>query len=90
MRTTITIDDDLAALLERENRRAAEPWKQTINRVLRCGVDHLNHPVKRKRFVVKPLDTGIKPEQWAAWEGKKLEEILEDGERAQRLDRSRR
>ncbi|HZQ42870.1 MAG TPA: hypothetical protein VFA99_06435 [Acidobacteriaceae bacterium] len=90
MRTTLTIDDDLAALLERENRRAAEPWKQTVNRVLRCGVDHLNHPAKRKRFTVKPLDTGITAEQWAAWEGRKLEDILDEAEREEKLDRSRR
>jgi hypothetical protein len=90
VRTTLTIDDDLAIQLERENRRAAEPWKQTIDRVLRCGVDHLNDPPKRKPFVVKPLDTGITAEQWAAWEGTKLEDILDEAEREEKLDRSRR
>jgi hypothetical protein len=90
VRTTLTIDDDLAALLDRENRRAAEPWKETIDRVLRCGVDHLNDSPKRKRFVVKPLDLGTTPEQWEAWEGRKLEDILEEAERAQKLDRSGR
>ena len=83
MRTTITIDNDLAAQLERENRRTGEPWKQTLDRVLRCGIDHLNRPTKPKRFVVKPLDLGTTPEQWARWEGMKLEEILEEGERRQ-------
>ena len=90
MRTTLTIDDDLAAQLERENRRTGEPWKQTVNRVLRCGIDHIGRPVKPKRFVVVPLDTGITREQWAAWEGKKLEEILEEAERRQTHDRARR
>lgn len=90
MRTTLTIEDDLAVQLERENRRTGEPWKQTVNRVLRCGIDHISRPAKPKRFVVKPLDLGTTPEQWAAWEGRKLEDILEEAERAQKLDRSRR
>jgi hypothetical protein len=81
VRTTLTIDDDIAAQLERENRRAGEPMKQTINRLLRCGLNSVRQPSKPKRFVVKPLDTGITRKQWAAWEGKKLEEILEEAER---------
>lgn len=90
MRTTLTIDNDIAVLLERENRRAGEPMKQTVNRLLRSGLNHVNRPAKPKRFVVKPLDLGTTREQWAAWEGRKLEEILEEAERQEKLDRSGR
>jgi hypothetical protein len=84
VRTTLTIDDDVAALLEKENRRAAEPMKQTVNRVLRSGLIYAANPPKPKRFVVKPLDLGTTPEQWAKWSGMKLEDILEEAERPQR------
>jgi len=36
VRITVTIDDDVAALLEKDNRRAKEPMKQTVNRILRA------------------------------------------------------
>lgn len=80
MRTTLTIDDDVTTLLQRENRRAAEPMKQTVNRMLRAGLAQAAKPAKRKRFVVKPLDLGTTPEQWAAWSGKSIHEILEEAE----------
>ena len=80
VRTTLTIDDDVAALLERENHRANEPMKQTINRLLRSRLSHSARPVSAKRFVVKTFDTGITAEQWKKWDGRKLEDILEDAE----------
>ncbi len=80
MRTTLTIDDDVAALLEKENLRTGEPMKQTVNRVLRCGLLHAARPVKPKRFVVKPFDTGITSEQWKTWGETSLEEILQQTE----------
>lgn len=54
--------------------------KQTINRILRCGLT-CHASTAPKRFVVKPLDLGITAEQWARWEGRKLEEILDEAER---------
>jgi len=80
VRTTLTIDDDIAALLEKENRRAGEPMKQTVNRALRNGLLQAVKPVPPKRFVVKPLDLGTTPEQWARWSNMKLEDILEEAE----------
>jgi hypothetical protein len=80
VRKTLTIDEDVARLLEKENRRAAEPMKQTVNRVLRCGLAQVAKPVKPKRFVVKPFDLGITREQWAKWNGKSIWDILEDAE----------
>ena len=78
MRTTLTIDDDIAALLEKENRRAHEPMKQTVNRVLRSGLIQASNPPKPKRFVVKPVDLGTTPEQWKKWDGMKLQDIFDE------------
>ena len=78
MRTTLTIDDDVAALLQRENRRANEPMKQTVNRALRSGLALVAKPIKPRRFVVKPLDLGTTPEQWERWKNMSSQELLDD------------
>ncbi|MEX0659094.1 MAG: hypothetical protein WD080_08170 [Egibacteraceae bacterium] len=38
MRTTLTIDDDVAALVERERQRTGETLRQMTNRLLRQGL----------------------------------------------------
>ena len=81
MRTTLTLDDDVAALLQNEAQRAGEPFKQVVDRLLRAGLAQAAKPPKPKRFVVKPLDTGITAEQWHKWEGMKIEDILEEAKR---------
>jgi len=37
MRTTITLDDDVAALIESERARSGESFRATVNRLLRRG-----------------------------------------------------
>jgi hypothetical protein len=80
VRTTVTFDEDVADQLERENHRAHEPMKQTINRVMRVGLANAVPPQKRKRFVVKPLDLGTTPEQWERWKDLSIQEILDEAE----------
>ena len=38
VRTTLTIDDDLAALLKRRARELGVPFKEALNRALRAGL----------------------------------------------------
>lgn len=38
MRTTMTIDDDVAALIERERQRTGETAREVTNRLLRQGL----------------------------------------------------
>jgi hypothetical protein len=38
MRTTLTIDDDLAGLLKRRARELGVPFKEVVNRTLRTGL----------------------------------------------------
>ncbi|MFY9940323.1 MAG: hypothetical protein WAK33_25805 [Silvibacterium sp.] len=56
MRTTLSIDDDVAELLEKEVRQSGDSFKGTVNRLLRLGLIAAHRPEKRKPFVVKPLD----------------------------------
>jgi hypothetical protein len=54
----LTIDDDVANLLKQENRRAGEPFKQTVNRCLRLA---LTTPQRRnaKPFKVSPIPMSL-------------------------------
>ena len=77
MRTTLTIDDDVAALLEKENRRAGEPMKQTVNRILLAGLMHATNPPKPKRFVVKPIQGMSLPSEWTSGSVQELIDMVE-------------
>ena len=77
MRTTLTLDEDVAKLLENENRRVGEPMKQTVNRVLRSGLVQAARPVKTKRFVVKPIEGLRLPPEWTSGNVQELLDILE-------------
>jgi hypothetical protein len=69
VRTTLTLDNDVAVLLNKEVRKSGEPFKQVVNRVLRLG---LAAPKQhgRKPFVVKPMKLGLP-------QFEKVEELLE-------------
>jgi hypothetical protein len=69
VRTTLTLDDDVAALLNKEARRTGAPFKQVVNQTLRLGLMAAKQPA-RKPFVVKPMNLGLPPFE-------KVEELLE-------------
>jgi hypothetical protein len=48
MRTTLTIDDDVAVRLERERRRRRVSLKAIVNDVLRTGLDTLGRPERNR------------------------------------------
>lgn len=58
MRTTLTLDDDVAALLKKEARKSGEPFKQVLNRIIRLGFVAAKEP-PRKPFKVKPINLGL-------------------------------
>jgi hypothetical protein len=53
VRTTVTIDDDVAALVNKEMRKSGLPFKQVLNQMLRLGFNAAKQPA-RKPFKVKP------------------------------------
>ena len=61
MRTTLTLDDDIAALVEQEVRRSGDSFKGTINRLLRHGLTAADSKAERKPLVVTPLYMGLRP-----------------------------
>jgi hypothetical protein len=63
VRTTITLDDDVAAQLQSASRRKGEAFKQTLNRVVRAGLAVEDAPVELPRFKVRARRLGI-PHEW--------------------------
>lgn len=59
VRTTLTLDDDVARLLERTRRARRIPLKQLVNEALREGLARLDAPrATRKRHVTKSASLG--------------------------------
>jgi len=69
MRTTLSLDDDVAQLLNKEVRRSGDSFKEVVNRFLRLGLTASKQPV-RKPFRVKAWNLGLPPFE-------KVEELLE-------------
>ena len=59
MRTTLTIDDDVAKLVEQEVRQTGETFKGTVNRLLRQGLMASPEKETKKPFVVTPFPLGV-------------------------------
>lgn len=59
MRTTLTLEDDVAVAIERRRRERSHSLKQEINELLRVGLEHVDEPPpKVPEFRVEPLDVG--------------------------------
>ena len=58
MRTTLTLDDDVAAKLKAESRRAERPFREIVNEALRRGLAQRRPAASRKPFKVKTRDLG--------------------------------
>ena len=63
MRTTLTIDDDIAKLVEHEVRRSGDSFKGTVNRLLRRGLTAEDRNADRVPFEVTPLFMGVRSGQ---------------------------
>lgn len=62
MRTTLTLDDDVAAKLKAESRRAGRSFRDIVNDTLRRGLAARRVAPQREPFKVKARDLGrLKP-----------------------------
>ena len=57
MRTTLTLDDDVAAKLKSESRRSGRPFKQIVNDTLRSGLSS-RRAGTRQPFKIAARDLG--------------------------------
>jgi len=58
MRTTLTLDDDVAAKLKAEARRTDQTFRETVNAALRRGLASPSGSTVRRRFAVVARDLG--------------------------------
>jgi hypothetical protein len=61
VRTTLTIDDRLAAQLKEEMRRTGLSFKETLERVLRVGLERRHERKRDAPFKVKARALGLRP-----------------------------
>ena len=54
MRTTLTLDDDVAALLKRLKRSHKASLKQIVNQALRTGLKQMAAPTQRRKSYHTP------------------------------------
>ena len=58
MRTTLTLDQDVARQLQQETRKSGKSFKEAVNHFLRLGLSAGRKP-QRKPFVVTPRNLGL-------------------------------
>jgi hypothetical protein len=59
MRTTLSLEDDVAALLNQVQKNKDATLKQVVNEALRHGLGHMSQPaIPKKPFRTQPVDLG--------------------------------
>ncbi len=58
MRTTLSLDDDVAAALERLRKGGDASFKQLVNEVLRQGLRQMDRKERKSRFRTRSVDLG--------------------------------
>ena len=61
MRTTLTLDDDLAHALKQRARLLDQPFKQVVNDTLRRGLEPASADAPRREYRVRPIHGGFAP-----------------------------
>jgi hypothetical protein len=61
MRTTLTLDEDIAAKLKAESRRTGRPFRQVVNEALREGLLTRRKNKDLPPFKVKARALGLRP-----------------------------
>ena len=85
MRTTVTLEPDVAAKLKELAHRRRASFKDTLNDVLRKGLAGQVRGGPRKRFVVKPHSGGFRP----GIDPARLNQLLDDLEVDDFIDEAR-
>lgn len=75
MRTTLTLDDDVQARLEREARREGKSFKEVVNYYLRLGLTARQAYEPRRKFTVRARPMGLREALSAASVAHLVEEL---------------
>lgn len=61
VRTTLTLEDDVAARVKRESQRSGRSFKDVVNDLLRRGLEAKRPQRASKPFVVRARPLGVRP-----------------------------
>lgn len=61
MRTTLTLDEDVAAKLKLRSRKTGRSFKEVVNEALRLGLGRDREKRRVKPFRVRARDLGLRP-----------------------------
>jgi len=61
MRTTLTLDNDLAGLLKQRARELGVPFKEAVNRTIRAGLGEAGAAKRRPAPKIIPHSFGFRP-----------------------------
>jgi hypothetical protein len=61
MRTTLTLEPDIAAKAKKGAAKLGKPFKDVINAALRIGLDEVLHPPTAKPYSMKGRPMGLRP-----------------------------
>ena len=76
VRTTLTLDDDVAAKLQAEARKSGLSFKETVNKLLRLALNARRVPPPVTPFKVRAKAMGARPDL----NFDKVDELLDQGE----------
>jgi hypothetical protein len=85
MRTTLTLDEDLAQALREEARRSGRPLKRIVNETLRAGLATRKRPPAR-RYRLSPVALGGVVAGVDIDKALRLADALEDEATARKLE----
>lgn len=86
MRTTLTIDDNIAKALKEAAHRSGKSYKEVVNEALRVGMTAKHLINKAKPYRLKPVSLGSVSPGYNLDKALQLADHLEDAEIARKLD----
>lgn len=76
IRTTVTLDEDVADRVKRESRSRGMSFRATLNNLLRAALLGLDNKPRRRTLRIKATHMGYKP----GWNYDSIESLLHYGE----------
>ena len=83
MRTTLTIEDDIAAQIQERRRRSGHSLKRVVNALLREGLRSRQRRPRRKKYRTKTCELGMRP----GFDPVKLNQLVDELEAKGRRER---
>jgi len=86
MRTTLTLEDDLASALKERSERTGESFKAVVNATLRRGLEADLAPPAARRYRLEPDSLGGTVREVDLDKALRLADALEDAEIVRKLE----